>query len=891
MRKLVVGILAHVDAGKTTLSEALLYQSGALRRLGRVDHQDAFLDTDAMERERGITIFSKQAVFSLRDTEVTLLDTPGHVDFSAEAERTLRVLDCAILVISGTDGVQAHTRTLWRLLEQYRVPTFLFINKMDLAGADRTVVLAGLKRHLSNGCVDFGGPRDEAFREEAAVCDEAVLERYLETGVLTEEDLRQMVEKRRLFPCWFGSALKLEGVVEFLEGLERYAPVPAYPETFGARIFKIARDSQGNRLTYLKVTGGTLRVKAVLTNRRPGLGEERVWEEKADQIRIYSGAKFRTAEEAPAGTVCAVTGLSRSQVGEGLGVETAWTTPVLEPVLTYQVLLPEEVDPYTVLEKFRQLEEEDPQLHIAWNEQARQIHVQLMGPIQLEILQRMLWERFGLEVGFGPGAICYRETIAAPVEGVGHFEPLRHYAEVHLLLEPLPPGSGLQFDTLCPEDQLEGRWQRLVLTHLAEKEHLGVLTGSPITDMRITLTAGRAHVKHTEGGDFRQATYRAVRQGLMEAESVLLEPWYDFRLELPAAQVGRAMTDFQQKNARLDPPEAVGEEAVLTGAVAVSALGDYARDVAAYTQGRGRLLCVLRGYEPCADQEEVVAAIGYDPEADLENSPDSVFCSHGAGVAVRWDEVPARAHVSSGLRLNRAGAEPETGPGVQRSAAYAGTVEQDRELQAIFERTYGPVKRRAFIPPKEPRRPAPAETEREKRAIREQFSGPEYLLVDGYNIIFAWDELKAIARDNLDAARKQLCDILSNFRGFRKCQVIAVFDAYKVKGGQGSVEKYHGIYVVYTKEAETADAYIERATYEIGKHHRVRVATSDGPEQLIILGHGALRVSASAFRQEVEEAEGQIADILSANNRREKTGNVRAAVERAMDGRARGGET
>ena len=881
MRKLVIGILAHVDAGKTTLSEALLYESGALRRLGRVDHQDAFLDTDAMERERGITIFSKQAVFPLGDTEAALLDTPGHVDFSAEAERTLQVLDCAILVISGTDGVQAHTRTLWRLLERYHVPAFLFINKMDLAGADRAAVLEQLKEKLSGGVVDFSGARDEAFREEAAVCDEAVLERYLDTGELTDADLTEMIGSRKLFPCWFGAALKLEGVGGFLECLARYAPVPDYPADFGARIFKIARDGQGNRLTYLKVTGGKLRVKTVLTNRRPDLPEDRIWEEKADQIRIYSGARFRPVDEAPAGTVCAVTGLSRSRAGEGLGIESAAAAPALEPVLTYQVLLPEGTDPHTALRYLRQLEEEDPQLHVGWNEQTREIRVHLMGQIQLEILQRMLRERFGLEVGFGPGAICYRETIAAPAEGVGHFEPLRHYAEVHLLLEPLPSGSGLQFGTICPEDQLEGRWQRLVLTHLAEKEHLGVLTGSPITDMRITLTAGRAHVKHTEGGDFRQATYRAVRQGLMEAESVLLEPWYDVRLELPAAQLGRAMTDLQQLGARLDPPQTAGEEAVLTGAVSVSALGDYARDVAAYTQGRGRLTCALRGYEPCPDQEAVTAAIGYDPEADLDNSPDSVFCSHGAGVAVRWDEVPARAHVSSGLRLNGAGTAPEAGPDARRSAAYAGTIEQDKELQAIFERTYGPVKRQAFLPPREPRRPAPSETEQEKRTIREQFSGPEYLLVDGYNIIFAWDELKAIAEENLDAARKQLCDILSNYRGFRKCRVIAVFDAYKVKGGQGSVEKYHGIHVVYTKEAETADAYIERATYEIGRHHRVRVATSDGPEQLIILGHGALRISASAFRQEVEEAEGQIARILSANNRPGKTGNVRSALERA----------
>ena len=883
MRKLVVGILAHVDAGKTTLSEALLYQSGALRRLGRVDHQDAFLDTDAMERERGITIFSKQAVFSLADTEVTLLDTPGHVDFSAEAERTLQVLDCAILVISGTDGVQAHTRTLWRLLERYHVPTFLFVNKVDLAGADRSAVLAGLKQHLGSGCVDFSGERDESFREEAAVCDESVLERYLETGVLTDGDLRRMVGKRKLFPCWFGSALKLEGVSEFLEGVEQYAPVPAYPETFGARIYKIARDGQGTRLTYLKVTGGTLRVKSLLTNRRPGLGEDQVWEEKVDQIRIYSGAKFRTVEEAPAGTVCAVTGLSRSRAGEGLGLEAGWTAPALEPVLTYQVLLPEGTDPHTALGNLRQLEEEDPQLHIAWNEQTRQIHVQLMGEIQLEILQRMIRERFGLEVAFGPGTICYRETIAAPVEGIGHFEPLRHYAEVHLLLEPGERGSGLEFGTACPEDQLEGRWQRLVLTHLAEKEHLGVLTGSPFTDMKITLAAGRAHVKHTEGGDFRQATYRAVRQGLMEAESILLEPWYDFRLELPAPQVGRAMTDLQQMGAQLSPPETAGEEAVLTGAVAVSALGDYAREVAAYTQGRGRLLCSLRGYAPCADQDAVLASVDYDPTAGLDHSPDSVFCSHGAGVIVPWDAVPARAHVSSGLDLGPEKEEPAGRSDTRRASVYAGTIEQDKELQAIFERTYGPMKRRAFIPPKDPRRPAPtAEAEQEKRTIREQFSGPEYLLVDGYNIIFAWDELKAIARDNLDAARKQLCDLLSNYRGFRKCEVIAVFDAYKVKGGQGSVEKYHDIHVVYTKEAETADAYIERATYEIGRRHRVRVATSDGPEQLIILGHGALRLSASAFRQEVEQVEGQIADILAANNRRQKTGNVRSALERAQ---------
>ena len=880
MKKLVIGILAHVDAGKTTLSEALLYRSGAVRKLGRVDHRDAFLDTDTIERERGITIFSKQAQLPLgEDLEATLLDTPGHVDFSAEMERTLQVLDCAILVVSGTDGVQAHTRTVWRLLERYGVPTFLFINKMDLAGADRGTVLAALRQQLHSGCTDFGAPPEE-LAEEAAVCDEGVLERYLETGEVTDEDLTGMIARRQLFPCWFGSALKLEGVDDFLTGLARYAPVPVRPVDFGARVFKIARDGQGNRLTYLKVTGGTLRVKTVLTNRRPGLREEQVWEEKADQLRLYSGAKFTPVEEACAGTVCAVTGLSRTVPGEGLGSESGWTAPVLEPVLTYQLCLPEGADPHTALGKLRQLEEEDPQLHIVWNEALREIHVQLMGQVQLEILQRLIRERFGLEVTFGTGSIVYKETIAAPVIGIGHFEPLRHYAEVHLLLEPGERGSGVVVDTACPEDQLDGHWQRLVLTHLEERTHPGVLTGSPLTDVKITLLAGRAHVKHTEGGDFRQATYRAVRQGLMQAQNILLEPWYEFRLEVPADQVGRAISDLQRMNGEVQPPETAGDQAVLTGSVPVAALGDYARDVAAYTRGHGRLFCSLKGYAPCADQAAVVEAIGYDPLRDTENPPDSVFCSHGAGDIVPWDQVPARAHVDSGLRLGEKAAPEETAPPTRRGEAYAGTLQQDKELQAIFERTYGAVKRPAFQPPRPPRRP-PAEQTGDKRPIRRQISGPEYLLVDGYNIIYAWDELKNVARENLDAARKNLCDILSNYQGYRRCRVIVVFDAYKVKGGQGSVEKYHNIHVVYTKEAETADAYIERATYEIGREHRVRVATSDGPEQLIILGHGALRVSASAFREEVEQAEGQIAAILSENNRPRKTGAVRSALEKA----------
>ncbi len=878
-RQICLGILAHVDAGKTTLSEALLYQSGAIRKLGRVDHQNAFLDTDAMERERGITIFSKQAVLSLADTEVTLLDTPGHVDFSAEMERTLRVLDCAVLVISGTDGVQGHTRTLWRLLERYSVPVFLFVNKMDLAGADRAAVLADLKQHLDGGCVDFGAPAEQ-LAEEAAVCDEEVLERYLEAGEVSDSDMSAMIGKRKLFPCFFGSALKLEGVDELLAGLERYAPMPAYPEAFGARVFKIARDSQGNRLTYLKVTGGTLRVKDLLTNRHSGVPEEAVWEEKADQLRIYSGAKFRTVEEVPAGSVAAVTGLSRTAPGQGLGFETAWTGPVLEPVLTYQVELTDGTDPHTALLRLRQLEEEDPQLHIVWNEAAREIHIQLMGEVQLEIVQRLVRERFGMEVSFGAGAICYRETIAGTVEGIGHFEPLRHYAEVHLLLEPGEVGSGLAFDSVCPTDTLDLNWQRLILTHLEEKAHLGVLTGSPITDMKITLVAGRAHEKHTEGGDFRQATYRAVRQGLMQAESVLLEPWYDFRLELPSQQVGRAMSDLQRMNGEVAPPETAGEETVLTGSAPVAALRDYAREVTAYTRGQGRLLCQLAGYRPCANAAEVIEAMGYDPERDVDNTPDSVFCGHGAGYTVKWDEVPQHAHVDSGLRLGEAKAEPEKAPQPWRTSTYAGTFEQDRELQAIFERTYGPVKRRTFLQPREPKR-APAGEAAERRSIREQFSGPEYLLVDGYNIIFAWDELKDIARDNLDAARKALCDLLCNYQGYQKCVVIAVFDAYKVKGGLGSVEKYHNIHVVYTKEAETADAYIEKATYEIGRKHRVKVATSDGPEQLIILGHGALRVSASNFRAEMEQVQGQIAAALERNNRTTKSGAVRSAMEKA----------
>ena len=869
MDKLVIGILAHVDAGKTTLSEGLLYTCGRLKKLGRVDHKDAFLDTDPMERERGITIFSKQAILPLEGAELTLLDTPGHADFSAEMERTLQVLDCAILVISGTDGVQGHTHTLWKLLERYGVPTFLFINKMDLAGADRDALLSELKSKLDEGCVDFAAPAEQ-IQEQAAVCDEDALERYLEDGALDDGALTALTAKRKLFPCWFGSALKLEGVAEFLQGLEHYAPRPRYGPDFAARVFKISRDNQGARLTWMKITGGSLKVKALLSG--PG------WEEKADQLRIYSGAKFQAVDEAAAGTVCAVTGLSATAAGEGLGAEAEALPPALEPVLTYQVVLPAGQDPHTALQKLRQLEEEDPQLHLVWNERLGELHVQLMGEVQLEILQRLIAERFGMEVSFGQGGIVYRETIAGAVEGVGHYEPLRHYAEVHLLMEPLPRGSGLVLTSACPQDMLDINWQRLVLTHLAERSHPGVLTGSPITDMKITLVAGRAHQKHTEGGDFRQATYRAVRQGLMEAESILLEPWYNFRLEVPAEQVGRALSDLQRMHGRVEPPETAGDMAVLTGSAPVEQLRDYGREVAAYTRGRGRLSCTSGGYAPCHNQDEVVAAMGYDPERDVENPPGSVFCAHGAGYNVKWDEVKAHAHVDSGLRLGEEPPEEESAPVRPRPQSYAGSLEQDKELQAIFERTYGKVERSAFRP--QPR-PARTSLDDKKYSIRAQDRGPEYLLVDGYNIVFAWDELKAAARENLDAARQMLMDILSNYQGFKKNVVILVFDAYKVPRSVQDVTRYHNIYVVYTKEAETADAYIERATYEIGRHHRVRVATSDGAEQLIILGHGALRLSASTFRAEVEQVTGQIAAILKANNRAAPSKAVAAALEKA----------
>jgi len=854
-----LGLLAHVDAGKTTLSEGLLYAGGVLRKQGRVDHGNAFLDTQQLERERGITIFSKQAVLPLEEKELILLDTPGHVDFSAEMERTLQVLDYAVLVISGTDGVQSHTRTLWRLLERYNVPTFLFVNKMDLAGADKQAVLSRLGDTFDAAFADFGA--DAFVRDEGvAMCDEGALEAFLTTGEVPRGMTVDLIARRKVFPCLFGSALKMEGVAEFLALLEQYTRPRVYPEQFGARVFKISRDAQGGRLTWMKITGGTLRAKTLLTD---GKGE---WEEKADQLRLYSGEKFRPLEQAQAGCVVAVTGLTRTCAGQGLGCEAQAEQPALEPVLTYQLILPQGTDPHAVLPRLRQLEEEDPMLRLLWDEQHKEIHVQLMGQIQLEVLSRLIADRFGLNVEFGTGSIVYRETIAEPVEGVGHFEPLRHYAETHLLMEPGPRGSGLRVASACSTDQLDLNWQRLILTHLLEREHPGVLTGAPITDMKITLVAGKAHLKHTEGGDFRQATYRAVRQGLMSTKSLLLEPYYDFVLELPHECVGRAMNDIQTMGGTVEGPEMEGDLSVLTGRAPVAGLRDYGRDVAAYTRGLGRLSCALSGYDLCHDADSVIAAIGYDPERDADNPADSVFCAHGGGFNVKWNEVREHMHVDSGLRFGQEEEEVVQLPAGGRQVSRGGSLEQDKELLAVFERTYGKVSQQAFEPQK---RPARTELS-EKYSIREQNTGPEYLLVDGYNIIFAWDELRRLGQQDINTAREVLTDILSNYQGFRKCIVILVFDAYKVKGSPGSVEKKDGIYVVYTKEAETADAYIEKTTYDLSRKHRVRVATSDGLEQMIILGHGALRLSARSFKAEVEQTQGEIARLVAGHNQKNR---------------------
>ena len=862
MNKLILGILAHVDAGKTTLSEAMLYTSGQIRKLGRVDHQDAFLDTDAQERERGITIFSKQAVLPLTNMEVTLLDTPGHVDFSSEMERTLQVLDYAVLVISGTDGVQSHTRTLWKLLERYSVPTFLFINKMDLDGAERTALMETLRAQLNSACVDFSTENDEFF-ENIAVCDEELLSRYLETGEVDAETIRTLIAGRRVFPCYFGSALKTAGVREFLQGLERYARAPEYPKDFGAKVYKIAHDAQGARLTYMKITGGSLPVKSVLQG---GEGEK-AWAEKADQLRIYSGSKFKLSDAVEAGGVCAVTGLTHTYPGQGLGMEKDTPAPVLDSFLTYQVLLPAGVEPHTAVQKLRLLEEEDPQLHVVWNEQLREIHVQLMGEVQLEVLQRAIADRFGMAVTFGTGNIVYRETIELPVEGMGHFEPLRHYAEVHLLLEPGEPGSGMQFGSMLSEDVLDRNWQRLILTHLEERTYPGVLTGSPITDMKISLVAGRAHLKHTEGGDFRQATYRAVRHGLLRTKSILLEPWYDFRMEIPAQHVGRAIADLQRMSAEFSPPETDGAAAVITGSAPVSEMRGYPLEITAYTRGEGNLLCMPKGYFPCHNTEAVIEAIGYDAERDLVNTGDSVFCSHGAGVIIKWYEAESHMHVESGLRFEQEEPEPEPEPEISAPAAVRQPPAFDKELQAIFERTYGPVKRR------DPRPQGTIRGEdinhKEYWPVPDRNTDPEYLLIDGYNIMYAWDDLKKAAEKDIDTARQILMDRICHYQSVSRCICILVFDAYRVPRDVEDVMQYHNISVVFTKQAETADTYIERATYEIGRKHRVRVATSDMAEQMIVMGHGARRMSANELKMEVDDAIRRLRETVTDWNERE----------------------
>ena len=867
MKRLVVGLLAHVDSGKTTLAEGLLYRAGVLRKLGRVDHRDAFLDTDSRERARGITIFAKQAVLALpaaegaEECELTLLDTPGHVDFSAEAERALQVLDYAVLVVSGTDGVQAHTETLWKLLARYRVPTFVFVNKMDLPGADAAVRLRELRGRFGDGCVDFSAVPDP---EALALCSEPLMNEVLENGAASPLTVVTAIARRQVFPVFFGAALRLDGLDGLLRGLQTLTRTPPRWPEFGARVFKISEDA-GTRLTWLKITGGVLPVKAVL----PG-------GEKADALRLYNGGKFRLISEAYPGMVVAAAGPAATRPGQGLGAEADADTPLLEPVLNYRV--ESAADPHTLLKALQTLEDEDPQLHVNWRDDLGEVHVQLMGEVQLEILQNILQERFGLDVTFSEGGILYKETLTRAAEGIGHYEPLRHYAEVHLLLEPAPRGSGVQLAADCPPDTLAENWQRLILTHLAERTHPGVLIGAPLTDVRITLAAGRAHQKHTEGGDFRQATYRAVRQGLRMAAAgdgvQLLEPWYDFTLELPADALGRAMADVQRMCGSFNAPETLpnSENTVrLTGRLPVATARGYAREVAAYTHGLGRWAVLPAGYDACHNTDEVLAAAGYDPDADTDNPADSVFCSHGAGYLVKWDEVPARAHVSSGLE-RRLGAAPAAGQTQEedeanarrrRASAYCGTLEQDKELLAIFERTYGKIKRRGGVDDaKKAARAALHTAPAASVPAAPVPAGPDYLLVDGYNVIFAWDALRRLADGSLDAARRRLMDILCNYAGYKRCVPILVFDAYKVRGGAREVEKYHNLYVVYTREAETADMYIERATHELAREHRTRVVSSDGAEQIIVMGHGALRVSARAFEEEVNAVEKEIREFL-----------------------------
>ena len=849
MKNITIGITAHVDSGKTTLAEALLYETGQIRRLGRVDTGSSFLDTDPIERERGITVFAHRAELDCGDKHVTLLDTPGHVDFSAEAERTMVVLDYAILVISGTDGVQSHTSTLWKLLMRYEVPVFIFVNKMDLVGADKSAVLEKLRSRLSDRCVDFTDPGE--IQDNAAACDEELMNRYLDCGELSDDVMVRAIAQRRIFPCFFGSALKTEGIGEFAEALGKYTDEPPRYDSFGAKVYKISYDSKGTRLTHLKVMGGELRVRSELsyTDQK---GEEVTG--KISSVRFYSGEKFRTAETADTGEVCAVTGLEGTFPGQGIGCIRNSDRAFLEPVMTYRAEFPPEKNVYDVLSDLRRLEDEDPQLHILWNEQLREIQLQLMGAVQLEVLSRIIVEKFGYPVEFGSGAVSYRETIAGKVEGVGHYEPLRHYAEVHLILEPLPRGSGLQFCTDCREDDLDRNFQHLVLTHLEEREHIGVLTGSPITDMKITLAAGKAHIKHTEGGDFRQATYRAVRQGLRSAESILLEPFFDFELELPTALVGRAVSDLQRMSAEFSAPESSGEMSVICGSAPVSEMNSYQSEVTGYTRGKGRLSCVNSGYRECHDPEKVIAAIGYDCDGDTENSGDSVFCSHGAAIAVKWNEVPGHMHLPSCL-------EEKSGETAEENARPRRTFQKDvsdEELMAIFERTYGKIDRS----PRKAFKTAKAVKDYSKPVRLPDYEGPDYLLVDGYNIIFAWDDLKKIAAENLDAARGELARIMCNYQGYSGMEIILVFDAYKVSGKHREVERHYNISIVYTKESETADSYIERASHELTKKHRVYVATSDGPEQLIIMGNGAMRISAEEFRLRIKAADEDIRRFL-----------------------------
>ena len=859
-KKVTVGILAHVDAGKTTLAEAILYRTGTLRRLGRVDHQDAFLDTDAMERARGITIFSKQAKFALGDFDVTLLDTPGHVDFSAEMERTLQVLDYAILVVSGMDGVQGHTRTLWKLLERYQVPTYLFINKMDQQGTDPAGLMTEIKEKLSDNCTDFGTEDKSSIYESAALCEEALLNQYLEQGEISDRDIARLIVERKIFPCYFGSALKMDGVKSLLDGIRNYGMCPEFGTELGARVFKILRDTQGNRLTYVKITGGALKVKDVLSYLPKNAEDGRI-AEKVNQIRIYSGEKYETVDVAEAGCICALTGLTGTYPGQGLGMEKDSPEPVLEPVLTYQMILPQEVHPAAFLPKLRMLEEEDPMLHVLWSEELQEIQVQVMGQVQLEILQRQIRERFDVLVVFGAGKIVYKETIADRVEGIGHFEPLRHYAEVHLILEPGEPGSGMQFILGCSEEMLDKNWQRLILTHLEERTHRGVLTGSPLTDVKITVAGGRAHLKHTEGGDFRQATYRAVRQGLMQAQSILLEPYYDFVLQLPSEHVGRAMTDMSQREAETEAPEIDGNRALLKGRGPVSTLWDYAKEVAAYTRGEGSFSCVTGGYGPCHNAQEIVDEIGYIPEEDMANPTGSVFCSHGSGFYVEWDKVPQYMHVESVMGASGETPDEESvwqeyqmrrSREQESSEQWIGVDEVDR----ILDRTFYANRKEGFTPHKGI---AHRKRQTKQAQVREYGQGnakpaikrEKYLLVDGYNVIFAWEELNELAKVNIDGARGRLMDILCDYQGIRKCHLIVVFDAYRVKGHPTEISDYHNIHVVYTKEAETADQFIEKFAHENGRKYDVTVATSDGLEQIIIRGQGCGLISAREFEKEV----------------------------------------